>query len=111
MRALLSLAHCHGDVLGTSWYMVLQTLQHLTVILGLKFSASGSLKGIQANDLPSLVCSDPLPNVLRYFLVNKFVVKFTDSIYRQVKCSNKHARLCSVCTGTNLRAFGRARLS
>ncbi|XP_065066543.1 protein MON2 homolog isoform X1 [Rhopilema esculentum] len=64
MRAILSLAHCHGDVLGTAWYMVLQTLQHLTVILGLKFSASGSLKGIQANDLPSLVMSQSLMSEL-----------------------------------------------
>lgn len=27
MRALLSLAHCHGGILGTSWHLVLTTLQ------------------------------------------------------------------------------------
>ncbi|GFN84285.1 protein mon2 homolog, partial [Plakobranchus ocellatus] len=27
MRALLSLAHCHGDILGTAWHLVLTTLQ------------------------------------------------------------------------------------
>lgn len=34
MRALLSLAHCHGSILGTSWHLVLTTLQHLVWILG-----------------------------------------------------------------------------
>lgn len=27
MRTLLNLAHCHGAVLGTSWQLVLATLQ------------------------------------------------------------------------------------
>jgi hypothetical protein len=27
MRALLSLAHCHGSILGTAWHLVLTTLQ------------------------------------------------------------------------------------
>lgn len=34
MRALLSLAHCHGSILGSSWHLVLTTLQHLVWILG-----------------------------------------------------------------------------
>ena len=29
MRTLLNLAHCHGAVLGTSWQLVLATLQVL----------------------------------------------------------------------------------
>ena len=29
MRAILSIAHCHGDLLGPAWHMVLTTLQHL----------------------------------------------------------------------------------
>jgi hypothetical protein len=29
MRALLSLAHCHGGILGSSWYLILTTLQVL----------------------------------------------------------------------------------
>lgn len=44
MRALLSLAHCHGGILGTAWHLVLTTLQHLVWILGLKPSTGGSLK-------------------------------------------------------------------
>ncbi|XP_047104332.1 protein MON2 homolog [Schistocerca piceifrons] len=44
MRALLSVAHCHGSILGTSWHLVLTTLQHLVWILGLKPSTGGSLK-------------------------------------------------------------------
>ncbi|CAB3383543.1 Hypothetical predicted protein [Cloeon dipterum] len=44
MRALLSLAHCHGSILGASWYLILTTLQHLVWILGLKPSTGGSLK-------------------------------------------------------------------
>ena len=58
MRALLNLAHCHGDVLGTAWYMTLITLQHLTQILGLKLSSGGSFKSIQVNEIPNLVCID-----------------------------------------------------
>lgn len=44
MRALLSLAHCHGGILGTAWHLVLTTLQHLVWILGLKPATGGSLK-------------------------------------------------------------------
>lgn len=43
MRAMLHLAHCHGGILGTSWHIVLATLQHLVWILGLKPSTGGSL--------------------------------------------------------------------
>lgn len=49
MRALLSLAHCHGSILGTSWHLVLTTLQHLVWILGLKPSTGGSLKAGRAS--------------------------------------------------------------
>ena len=67
MRAILSVAHCHGAVLGSAWHLVLTTLQvslmidvmlskifwnsfscfylqHLAWILGLKPSGGGSLK-------------------------------------------------------------------
>lgn len=47
MRALLSVAHCHGSILGNSWHLVLTTLQHLVWILGLKPSSGGSLKASQ----------------------------------------------------------------
>lgn len=46
MRALLHLAHCHGCILGTSWHIVLATLQHLVWILGLKPSTGGSLQAV-----------------------------------------------------------------
>ncbi|ERL84532.1 hypothetical protein D910_01962, partial [Dendroctonus ponderosae] len=58
MRALLSLAHCHGSILGTAWHLVLTTLQHLcclTAVLnefsvkGLKPSTGGSLKAGRAS--------------------------------------------------------------
>ncbi|KAI0207165.1 MON2-like protein [Lamellibrachia satsuma] len=32
MRALLSLAHCHGGILGSAWHQVLTTLQILTMM-------------------------------------------------------------------------------
>ncbi|XP_039219679.1 protein MON2 homolog isoform X6 [Crotalus tigris] len=55
MRTLLSLAHCHGAVLGTSWQLVLATLQHLVWILGLKPSIGGALKPGRAVEGPSTV--------------------------------------------------------
>lgn len=47
MRSLLAVAHCHGDILGTAWHLVLTTLQHLVWILGLKPSSGGTLKASQ----------------------------------------------------------------
>ncbi|XP_017854970.1 protein MON2 homolog isoform X2 [Drosophila busckii] len=44
MRAILLLAHHNGSILGTAWHMVLQTLQHLVWILGLKPATGGSLQ-------------------------------------------------------------------
>ena len=44
MKSLLSVAHCHGGVLGTAWYLVLSTLQHLTELLNLTPSTGGSFK-------------------------------------------------------------------
>lgn len=43
MRAILSVAHCHGDMLENSWHIILTTLQHLVWILGLKPVAGGGL--------------------------------------------------------------------
>jgi len=39
MRSILSICHCHGDLLGPAWHIVLTTLQHLVWILGLKPSS------------------------------------------------------------------------
>ncbi|XP_024911819.1 protein MON2 homolog isoform X5 [Cynoglossus semilaevis] len=55
MRTLLNLAHCHGAVLGTSWQLVLATLQHLVWILGLKPAVGGALKPGRAVEGPSTV--------------------------------------------------------
>ncbi|XP_029470899.1 protein MON2 homolog isoform X3 [Rhinatrema bivittatum] len=55
MRTLLNLAHCHGAFLGTSWQLVLATLQHLVWILGLKPSSGGALKPGRAVEGPSTV--------------------------------------------------------
>ncbi len=51
MRTLLSVAHCYGSILGTSWHLILTTLQHLVWIIGFKPSTGGTLKhvGIIAN--------------------------------------------------------------
>ncbi|EDW76180.1 uncharacterized protein Dwil_GK14801 [Drosophila willistoni] len=46
MRAILFLAHNNGGILGSSWHIVLQTLQHLVWILGLKPSTGGSLQAM-----------------------------------------------------------------
>lgn len=55
MRTLLNLAHCHGVYLGTSWQLVLATLQHLVWILGLKPGVGGVLKPGRAVEGPSTV--------------------------------------------------------
>uniref|UniRef100_A0A8C0G4L7 Protein MON2 homolog n=1 Tax=Chelonoidis abingdonii TaxID=106734 RepID=A0A8C0G4L7_CHEAB len=55
MRTLLNLAHCNGAVLGTSWQLVLATLQHLVWILGLKPGVGGALKPGRAVEGPSTV--------------------------------------------------------
>ncbi|XP_076127659.1 protein MON2 homolog isoform X2 [Alosa pseudoharengus] len=55
MRTLLNLSHCHGAVLGTSWQLVLATLQHLVWILGLKPGVGGVLKPGRAVEGPSTV--------------------------------------------------------
>ena len=51
MRAILSIAHCHGDLLGPAWHIVLTTLQHLVWILGLKPTAGqgGHLKAVKSS--------------------------------------------------------------
>ncbi|CAF0833168.1 unnamed protein product [Adineta steineri] len=46
MRTLLSVAHCYGSILGTSWHLILTTLQHLVWIIGFKPSTGGTLKHV-----------------------------------------------------------------
>ncbi|XP_015786183.1 protein MON2 homolog isoform X3 [Tetranychus urticae] len=44
MKAILAVAHSYGFVLGSSWHLILTTLQHLAWILDLKPTTGGSLK-------------------------------------------------------------------
>ncbi|CAF1052217.1 unnamed protein product [Rotaria sp. Silwood1] len=46
MRTILSVAHCYGSILGTSWHLILTTLQHLVWIIGFKPSTGGTLKHV-----------------------------------------------------------------
>ena len=90
MRSLLSLAHCHGAILGTAWHMVLTTLQvsflskvnfSLKCPTGIKHTGIGKTgvnieepegwgKGWRTKALPPLF----LPLVVSYgFLVNKYI--------------------------------------
>ncbi|XP_066259075.1 protein MON2 homolog [Euwallacea similis] len=64
MRALLSLAHCHGGILGTSWHLVLTTLQHLVWILGLKPTTGGSLKaGRTSSDTNAVITTSVMADL------------------------------------------------
>ena len=90
MRSLLSLAHCHGAILGTAWHMVLTTLQvsflskvnfSLKCPTGIKHTGIGKTgvnieepegwgKGWRTKALPPLF----LPLVVSYgFLVNTYI--------------------------------------
>ncbi|XP_055376967.1 protein MON2 homolog [Condylostylus longicornis] len=44
MKAVLNLANHNGSILGSSWHIVLITLQNLVCILGLKLSTGGGLQ-------------------------------------------------------------------
>merc|ERR1719300_2343339 len=57
MRSILSICHCHGDLLGPAWHIVLTTLQHLVWILGLKPSSGqgGQLKVSKVSNETSAV--------------------------------------------------------
>ncbi|XP_023080872.1 protein MON2 homolog isoform X3 [Piliocolobus tephrosceles] len=68
MRTLLNLAHCHGAVLGTSWQLVLATLQVLTTavmtdlpvisnILSRLFESSQYLDDVSLHHLINALCS------------------------------------------------------
>lgn len=46
MKSLLNMSHMYSELLGSSWYIVLNTLQHLTWTLGLRptLTSQGQLK-------------------------------------------------------------------
>ncbi|KAK5901890.1 hypothetical protein CesoFtcFv8_007203 [Champsocephalus esox] len=80
MRTLLNLAHCHGAVLGTSWQLVLATLQHLVWILGLKPGPGGVLKPGRAVEGPSTVLTTAVMTDLP-FIANILSRLFESSQY------------------------------
>ncbi|KAK1888516.1 Protein MON2 like [Dissostichus eleginoides] len=80
MRTLLNLAHCHGAVLGTSWQLVLATLQHLVWILGLKPGPGGALKPGRAVEGPSTVLTTAVMTDLP-FIANILSRLFESSQY------------------------------
>ncbi|PIO37801.1 hypothetical protein AB205_0027210, partial [Aquarana catesbeiana] len=68
MRTLLNLAHCHGGYLGTSWQLVLATLQVLTTavmtdlpvistILSRLFESSQYLDDVSLHHMINALCS------------------------------------------------------
>lgn len=48
MKSLLNMSHMYSELLGSAWYIVLNTLQHLTWALGLRptLTSQGQLKHI-----------------------------------------------------------------
>jgi hypothetical protein len=66
MKSILNMAHIYAEVIGSSWYIILNTMQHLTWTLGLKPSQgsigqlkhlSGSLINSPATNSPSISTS------------------------------------------------------
>jgi hypothetical protein len=51
MKSILNMSHLYAELLGSSWYIVLNTLQHLTWTLGLKptTGSNGQLKHLANN--------------------------------------------------------------
>ncbi|CAF0712027.1 unnamed protein product [Brachionus calyciflorus] len=51
MKSILNMANLYSELLGSSWYILLNTLQHLTWTLGLKptIGSNGALKHINAS--------------------------------------------------------------
>lgn len=54
MKSILNMSHLYAELLGSSWYIVLNTLQHLTWTLGLKptTGSNGQLKHLNNSILP-----------------------------------------------------------
>lgn len=50
MKAILNMSHMYAELLGSSWYILLNTLQHLTWTLGLKptVGSNGQLKHLSS---------------------------------------------------------------
>ena len=56
IRSLVNLAQCYAEDLGRGWWILLQTLHHLTRVLGLQPQANGSLRPVRRTlDASSMV--------------------------------------------------------
>ncbi|XP_056454243.1 protein MON2 homolog isoform X1 [Gadus chalcogrammus] len=106
MRTLLNLAHCHGAVLGTSWQLVLATLQHLVWILGLKPGLGGALKPGRAAEGPSTVLTTAVMTDLP-IIANVLSRLFESSQYLDdVSLHHLINALCSLSTEAMEMAYG-----
>ncbi|KAJ3596929.1 hypothetical protein NHX12_003329 [Muraenolepis orangiensis] len=106
MRTLLNLAHCHGAVLGTSWQLVLATLQHLVWILGLKPGLGGALKPGRAVEGPSTVLTTAVMTDLP-IISNVLSRLFESSQYLDdVSLHHLINALCSLSTEAMEMAYG-----
>uniref|UniRef100_A0A8C7GHV1 Protein MON2 homolog n=1 Tax=Oncorhynchus kisutch TaxID=8019 RepID=A0A8C7GHV1_ONCKI len=106
MRTLLNLAHCHGAVLGTSWQLVLATLQHLVWILGLKPGVGGALKPGRAVEGPSTVLTTAVMTDLP-FISNILSRLFESSQYLDdVSLHHLINALCSLSLEAMEMAYG-----
>ncbi|KAJ8401396.1 hypothetical protein AAFF_G00386270 [Aldrovandia affinis] len=106
MRTLLNLAHCHGAVLGTSWQLVLATLQHLVWILGLKPGAGGALKPGRAVEGPSTVLTTAVMTDLP--VISSILSRLFESSQYLDDVSLHHLinALCSLSTEAMEMAYG-----
>ena len=56
IRSLVNLAQCYAEDLGSGWRVLLQTLHHLTHVLGLQPQANGALRPVRRTlETPSTV--------------------------------------------------------
>ena len=55
IRSLVNLAQCYAEDLGSGWRVLLQTLHHLTHVLGLQPQANGALRPVRTLETPSMV--------------------------------------------------------
>ena len=55
MKSILNMTHAYAELIGSSWYIILNTMQHLTWTLSLKptLGSSGQLKHLNNSLMPS----------------------------------------------------------
>ena len=92
MRSILSICHCHGDLLGSAWHIVLTTLQHLVWILGLKPTAgeAGKLKvGRSSSETSAVLTTAVLADL-------PVLANMLSSLFQSTSCSLSDASLNSL---------------